>query len=411
MDERNLHQFLSDCTKPQLEDIEDILGKPGNGYRSKAKLVDELDRYLRGEPRRWLSLLSERDLRQLRELVHAGPDKVMVQALSGYPSLVEVIGLVHTDDSEQDRHKVWIDREVYDIVRSDVDEVFRLAERSGQFELERMGLGYLNLYGAIETDRLLFLLSDWYRQTHPQGIRPSALVRSISRAPWFKLYRYEDERGDYLVSPCVSAPAELLDLRETMGVRPRSLDFSFDRVREAGSGAPYFTVGMKTPEGMRLEALYRRLGFEGFDVTLALHDTWVEAQYTEQRNDELLGPLLDSPRASQLDQESWEAACRIVADYADSVPKWFLCGASAREAGKGLADWEGWGEGEAEETPGEDMPRPWTLPEPTISEGYAAEIFTENYPVGLAVPHVAPGDPCPCGSGLRYSRCHGRYLS
>jgi preprotein translocase subunit SecA len=29
----------------------------------------------------------------------------------------------------------------------------------------------------------------------------------------------------------------------------------------------------------------------------------------------------------------------------------------------------------------------------------------------MAVRHVAPDDPCPCGSGLKYKNCHGRHLS
>lgn len=385
MEERSLHQMLSDYTKPQLEDIVDILGKPGHGGRSKAKLVDDLDSYLHGEPRRWLSFLTERDLRQLRELVHAGPDKVKVQAWSDYPSLLEAIGIVHSDDSEEDCHKVWIDREVYEIVRGDVDEVFRVLERNGKFEWERMGLGYLNLYGAIPTDRLLLLLADWYADTHPDGLRPAVFLRAVCQSPWFKLNRYEDEHGDYLISPCVSDPADLLERRDAAASRSAYPFFSYDRVYEAGSGAPYFTVGLRTAEGMRLETLYRRLGYTGFEVTLALHDTWVEAQYTDGKDHDLLGPLMDSPRAAGLDQDSWEACCQMVADYANTVPKWIFAGSSARETEKGLVDWKAWKEGETQER--------------------------EDYSLGLAVPHVAPDELCPCGSGLRYCRCHGRFLS
>ena len=58
----------------------------------------------------------------------------------------------------------------------------------------------------------------------------------------------------------------------------------------------------------------------------------------------------------------------------------------------------------------EDYPH-WTMPEPTISDGYAGELNSDFLPLGFAIPHVAPQDPCPCGSGLRYCRCHGKYLS
>ena len=60
------------------------------------------------------------------------------------------------------------------------------------------------------------------------------------------------------------------------------------------------------------------------------------------------------------------------------------------------------------------------MPAPTKSEGYtdivekdkaleALSAFMPNgFPFGMAVPHVAPDDPCPCGSGLKYRYCHGK---
>ena len=163
---------------------------------------------------------------------------------------------------------------------------------------------------------------------------------------------------------------------------------------------------------MRLEQMYRRLGYEGFDLVKAEHDTWLEAQYTEQQNDALFSPLLDSPLCHELDDSSWLECCRIVRAYADSVPKWILCGHSAADTGKCQADWEAWKTvPERESTVADEYPQ-WTMPEPTVTEGFASDMDANGYlPMGFAIPHVAPDDPCPCGSGLRYCRCHGKYLS
>jgi uncharacterized protein YecA (UPF0149 family) len=63
------------------------------------------------------------------------------------------------------------------------------------------------------------------------------------------------------------------------------------------------------------------------------------------------------------------------------------------------------------------------MPKPTISEGYTdliekngalealSAILPEGFPFGMAIPHVSPEDPCPCGSGLKYKNCHGKLLS
>ena len=60
----------------------------------------------------------------------------------------------------------------------------------------------------------------------------------------------------------------------------------------------------------------------------------------------------------------------------------------------------------------------WNMPAPTVSEGYEKELPEDllklipgGFPYGMSVPHVAPDDACPCGSGLRYRNCHGKLLN
>ena len=408
MAERTLHTILDGFQKMELQDLGSILGNELSPHLRKSQLVDQLHTYLRGEPRRWMSHLMERDVRLLRELVHAGPDKVQYLDFADYPSLLEVTGLVQYDDSDEHYHKVWISREVYDIVAPEVDKVIHSGERNGQFEVERTGLGFLNLYGILPTEKFVSLMMDWYENRY--GTDFQRLSRTLHQSPLVKMYRYTDEWGDYVCSPCVDNVEEVFTFRKQFKQRSFK-DFSFADAREAGTGSPYFTVGMRSPEGMRLEQMYRRLGYEGFELVKAEHDTWMEAQYTAAQNDALFQPLLESPKYQELDDESYLACCRMVSEYADSVPKWMLCGFSARETGLCQADWEAWKTiPESAPAGGEEYPH-WSMPEPTISDGFAREMGAEGIPMGFAIPHVAPDDPCPCGSGLRYCRCHGKYLS
>mgnify|MGYP002854473746 CR=1 FL=1 len=411
MEKRTIHTLLDGFQKPELQDLGNLLGHELSPRLKKSQLVEQLDMYLHGEPGRWLSHLMERDVRLLRELVHAGPEKVQYHDYAVYPSLVEVSGLVEHDDTDENYHKVWISREVYDIVAPFVDKAIRKGERNGQFDIERMGLGYLNLYGILPTPVFLDLITDYYLQRY--GDSYGDLMQVLQRSPMVKLCRYTDRWGDYLCSPCVSDAEEIHTLRKQLNQKKRAA-FTPDQAREAGAGAPYFTVGMRNREGMALEQLYRRLGYEGLELVKAEHDTWIEAQYTSEYNEALFHPLMDSPNGQHLDGESWKVCCQIVADYADSVPKWALNGFSAREAGQlelDAASWDSLPEEEEQEDPdpqaGGEYPR-WRMPEPTVSDGYPR---MEGFPLGFAIPHVAPEDPCPCGSGLRYGHCHGKYLS
>ncbi len=408
MEERSLHTILSGFQKPALPDLGNILGKELSARFRKSQLVDELHSYITGEPREWMAHLMERDVRLLRDLVKQGPEKVQYQDFADYPSLLEVTGLVQFDDSDEHFHKVWLSREMYDIVAPEVDKVIHVLERNGQFKLERAALGFLNLYGVMPTELFVDCLMEWYNLYI--GGSAKRLSKILSTTPIIKMYRYTDKWGDYVCSPCVPDVDELMTRLDSFKGDFAHLG-NWDAYK-AGSGAPYFTIGLQTLEGMRLEQMYKRIGYEGFDLVKAVHDTWMESQFTSGPRPELFDPIFDSPLFGTLDRNALESFCNIVSDYADSLPKWCLAGHSAKETGECLADRDAWKDNEErlQEPQEADYPR-WNMPEPTITDGYAGEMSSDGYPLGLAIPHVAPNDPCPCGSGLRYCRCHGRYMN
>lgn len=416
MKQRTLYSVLEHFQKPELQDLGNLLGSDLSPRLRKSQLVEQLLSYLQAEPRRWMSHLMERDIRLLRDLVHAGPERIQYLDYAVYPSVLEVSGIVEYDDSDEHFHKVWISREVYEIVAPDIEKVIRSGEKSGQYELERIGLGYLNLYGILPTDLFQDRVLDWFERRKP-GSDVRELIRLLHASPLMKICRFVDVWGDYLCSPCVENPEEIFELRRSLHQEQYEDALTDEEAFQAGAGAPYFTVGLLTREGMALEQLYRRLGYTGFDLVKAEHDTWMEAQYTHSPNPALYEPLLYSPQAQQLNRASWEACCEIVSDYADAVPKWCLNGFSAYEKGECMCDREAWKELEEqpEGTPqhpeGEDEYPQWTMPEPTVTEGFGLQMLSGQLPPGFAIPHVAPDDPCPCGSGLRYRLCHGKYLS
>ena len=272
--------------------------------------------------------------------------------------------------------------------------------------MERVALGYLNLYGVLPTSTFLDLMYDW--PLSRLGKKETPLLNFIRRSPLVKLCRYEDSWGDNMVSPCIENVEEMMGLMEEYHIRKPLKKFTPEQVLEAGAGAPYFTVWMNSPEGIALEKVYRRAGYSGFELVMAEHDTWIEAQYTAASNPGLFDPIYDAPKASTFPDSVWERMCMVVCDFADAVPKWCLQGRSAREADACYCDRKAWIAPDAVPAPAPDEEYPqWTMPEPTVSDGY----LTSDFPTGFAFPHVAPNDPCPCGSGLRYCRCHGKYLS
>ena len=418
MKERSIADILNGFQKVELEDLGNLLGDTLPARLKKSEQVARLTAYLTGKPRRWLSHLPERDIRLLKSLVHAGPGKVQYLDTADYQSLLEFSGLVDTDDSDSKFRKVWVRREVYDIVAPHIDRVIRSGERTGQFEVERVGMGFLNLYGILPIERFVDLVSDYYEDAFPGDF--DSLLKILNQTPLVKVHRYVDAHGDYLLSPCVSDPDGLFELREEIGMEEGDFRrFSVEEAREAGSGEPYYTVGLKTPEGRALTEALQRIGYDGFELVKAQHDIWAEAQ-VPFANEALFGPVTDKEQNIGSDI-LYETCIRAVIDYANSVPKWALNGFSALEKDMMVLEYP------SDEIPGEtdaeaEYPR-WTMPRPTISDGYTdliekdealerlSPLMPEGFPFGLAIPHVAPTDPCPCGSGLKYAHCHGKNLN
>lgn len=415
----DLKAFFQDYTKLELTDIANLLGLSLPRMRTKSGMISDLDEYLRGAPAQWLSRLMERDLRQLQELVETGPEKALASEYADYPSTLEILGLVDVveGDENSDYKQLILPRPIYEIAAPHVRKVLRQGEKTGRYAFERVALGYLNIYGALPFDTFLNRMIDYLEKD--LGDDYQAMRSLLSESMVLKLFRTSDPdgNGDWICSPCIDKLEYILEDREEFNIVDYKR-FPAEYAREAGAGAPYFTPGLTTPEGMALEHSLRRAGYGGYDLVKAIYDIWICAQ-SDADFDDLFYSVEE--RLEQFPSESnYIEALHAVENYANSVPKWSLGGKSADETGllRVSADLEPYDE-PAEV---EDIPR-WEMPRPTISEGYTdliekdaalerlSKLLPNGFPFGMAIPHVAQDDPCPCGSGLRYGACHGKHLS
>lgn len=408
----NIASFLGGFRKADLLSIADVFGKEIASGRRKAEIVAEFSVYLTGSADRWLNLMPERDLMLLSSLVETGPDCPLILRVPDYPTVVEMAGIVESHCEEEDQYEsYWITQEIYNAVAPHIGAAIRRGRTSGRFDIERVLLGYLNLFGILPLNTFLEYIGD-YMEAHPD-LDSDKLTDFIVRNPALKLYRFEDGETSWLASPCVENGYDLMKSLAEADIPYEFHPFTEEDARSAGSGAPYFTYGLDTEEGRALEEMLLRLGYDGDALRWEEHEIWMCAQ-----NPDIYIALFDSvTRKSDtiLSQEAYDACIETVASYADSLPKWALFGYSSNETGLMKARFYS----EQEDVSDDEHPH-WEMPHPTISEGYSDVIETnealdsilammpKGFPFGMAIPHVAPDDPCPCGSGLRYGNCHGK---
>lgn len=419
----HIASVLGGLQKYELEDIGSIFGAQLPPRLKKAEMIDSLAYYLVTKPEKWLPNMLERDLRLLQRLVHAGPGVSDFLYVPDYPPVVETAGLVDYSDEDQDWHEVWLREEIYDIVAPHIDRAVAEGTRTGRFEIERTCLGYLNLYGVMPYQLLLDKMMDYCDGAF--GPDNDLLTEYFRRSALLKLCRFEDEAdgADWVCSPCIVEVEEILRSRPYYREVKDYPAFSPADALEAGSGAPFFTFGLKTAEGRALVEMLRELGYEGESLVVAEHDIWMDAQVVDEMADaEALFEVVTQHADAIGSFERYNECLQVIADYANTLPKWLLNGYSPDQTGylKIVLRVDPAVENNPAYTDG--TPR-WSMPYPTVSEGYTdliekdaqleklSSMLPEGFPFGMAIPHVAPEDPCPCGSGLQYRHCHGKIMN
>ncbi len=376
---------LGSFHKVDLEDIRHFFGADVPSHVRKSELVERLGAFIVEKPSEWLGNMLERDLRLLLTLVEAGPEVPVRLEYPDYPTVIETVGLLGTDVSDQDFKEIWIPKEVYDIVAPHIHEAISRGERDGSFEMERAALGYLNLYGVLTVDEFygkMLEYNDWAGRWDME-----LFTTKLAGSPVFKLCRIDLGGEPYVSAPGIYDPANILSGRNDFPDMGGLRQFSPVEAIEAGTGSPEFSFGLQTPEGKRLVEMLLNLGYSGHDLVLEEHDIWMNSQmvWGDDATEEIFGSVSDK----QDDIETFEdynECMEIVAAYANSLPKWLLRGHSSNEANclKVIL--------QSEDDPIMDMIR-------------------KNPYMSLYVPPVQMDEPCPCGSGLSYRLCHGKSLN
>ena len=398
--DRTLIKFFSRFTKDELSYILEFFDQPLEKNEKKAGLVDRTAGLIGDNPRAWMYMLTESDLMLLRDLVSAGPGQWVELLNPDYPYMLEMLNLIYIDDTDKDFVYASLDEALYSHVASIIDHVIAEKRVDGSFETERLALGLLNLYGVITVEGFVQQAFDMMDDGSNRGeqfarIAENRLV-AIQRAT------YKGEM--YLVSPYAYEFEKLIDGWAEFPNTGGFASFTKEEAMHAGSDAPFCAFGYGTPEYNAAWDVLEDLGYERQDILDCLNEVWVNAQYAM---DEACAEALFScvnDRINEIDTfDEYRRYIDTIAAYANSVPKWLLKGHSSTESNLLKLSIKVDEASFEEELPGEEQAKkgPDELPGP----------LNELYRYSMAIRHVGPDDPCPCGSGLSYRRCHGKILN
>lgn len=380
-----IFKALESFPRVELEDIRQFFGADVPAKVRKPEFVDRLGAYIIERPAEWLGRMLERDLRLLKRLVDAGPGVPLYLDYPDFPSVLETVGLLGSDTSDENFREVWIPKELYDVVAPHIDNVLKEGEESGLFEVDRAALGYLCLYGVMTVDEFFDKMLDYWEFSGRHSIE--SFTNIVFESPVMKLCRIDSGGERYMCAPNIFDPDEILGGRKEYSAIESLRPFSPQEALKAGVGSPYFVYGLDTDEGRKLVEMLGNLGYAGDDLVREEHDIWMNAQMSGKKDTTEAIFASVTRKQDVIDSfEDYDGCMEVVARYANTLPKWLLKGYSSNEKNclKVVL--------QTEDDPIRTMVR-------------------KNPLLGLFVPPAPPDDPCPCGSHLSYRNCHGKNLS
>lgn len=376
-----IYDILKSFRKNDLLDVGAIFGFDARSSCRKDEILDRLSSYIQDQPEKWLSLMLERDLNFLKSLMAFPTGKPVWLEYAEYPTILEAIGLIHWSDEDEHFRKVWIDQEFSEIVSGHIDKAISEGERSGRFEHERLMLGILNIYGVMSYDDFIRTAISLFNQGGNGDLRGFFLT--LRQSPLVMVYRQDG----YVFSPCVEKPEEILEARGRLSKNRRYRKVTYSQAVEAGSDAPFFVLNAGSPQCKALREALSDIGYDDIVIRRKLHDMWMDSQFVDVEEEaEAVFSAVSEKQDGFPTFEEYQACMQKVADYVNNLPKWKLRGRSSEEAG--------------------------TLRVVLKSDSAETGLLKEaSSLMGLFVGHANPDEPCPCGSGLRYRNCHGKYFS
>ena len=374
-----IYQSLMSRTKIQLRILGDMLGCELKSSLRKSEMATGLADYIINCSNVWLRNLPQRELDLLEIMVKMGKGSEFRTFPQPYGTVMETFGFI-TEETTDDSSIFTIVPALYDSIREHLPMALSFRTANSYKEFEALLMGILNIYGLVEHKKVVEIFSSIYDfETDPQ-----LAVRSLQFLYESFLMKMDTVRKNGLIYHRTMIRNgnldEVIPERESRVEIKDCRQFSKEEFMAAGFDPLYPFVGKDSPTGKKLTAFMKKVGMGEEERNVIGTLVWLNAQ--EGGTKGLLGAIhLFDGLLKGFDQV--QEMMGVVQEYMNNVPKWIFKGYSSHEVFEKY-----------------EKPNLRPLPENMPPAGF-----------GMGVPRVERNDPCPCGSGLKYKNCHGKYNS
>ena len=373
---------ISCFPKAEILEIAQFFGVKLPSSLKKSALADRLMTAIRTDPLRCLECLPLYELEILQLLISKGKGEDLL-ANTPVPILFSmqfgfVVDCYEPEEFPEGRWdemlQIYMEDEAFDLFAPVIHIAISEVKQSSRLEFEQFLWGCLTIYGYLS----IVEFKEIWRTCYPDRDEKDLLdfMESYASFPYLL-----DKKSGYLLYPdldCLGLYAEQR-VRGTFG--EKLLMHSLDDILSAGKTTPFNFPFASHREGRALAEALKDDGY-GNDYILIMHWLWLEIQTgegDEARYKELVKKIL------QNSEKKARALARAIESYSNVIPVWAFRGRSSMDM---MCD------------------------SPALRENEAMSSFFEHQMTDLfRAAVIGPDDPCPCGSGLKYKNCHGKYQS
>ncbi len=347
----------------------------------KAELASAIAEHIADNPVECLERLPYHELRLLSllsKLSEGADEEINTTSMTTFAAAIRFI---EVKDKSSELLSFRFAPGMYEALSPHIGEAMARIEASPRLVYEQYLWGCLTIYGMISFSDIFDLADRHFKEDSEY------FYKFMSDYPGLEsLYHYH-----YLMHPCVEDPDKLFSEWGKHKMLKRSIKkISRKDILDAGETTPYNSPLHLHEEGVQLHSALRTIGYECDRLVYTIHRIWIAKQLLGLDNavfNGMIGDILDRGKVRRF--EDVQMVANAIMNYYNAIPCWCFKGRSSDEmfrTGKSGPD---------------KLANVKALAQQMNEIGREASVFG----------NVGRNDPCPCGSGLKYKKCHGKNLS
>lgn len=420
--DKTLHNLVQKLKKNDLIRYASNLGVEIDEKSDISKLRKAYTEFVLSHPKNLLQMLPKSDLDIIRKAKKIKAGKGVERVDDHLTPIMVMYGLADIDMPQEDILVITIAEDLQPLLVQHIDWALETEQNQLRMSLEFITEGLANIFGIVTQDEIIKCLKQATENDNDEdAMKAFQIVRQYSLLLDSMEYAedLENAKEEDILFVSRYGWEDKRKMERFIAQHSKNIDsvpeFSLEELVKSSGALFPFIPNPKKDEFMHY--LTDKIGFDKLDAYIVCFNLWYyKIHYGEYSLDDMPMEIYFLSRVlAEIDQDltdrQAEEGMQRLADFVDNFPLWHLRGFTA-------ADY-----------PSEAFVSKLSTKEPLGSmlrkikreaSMFRGDLNEKTYLLNQTKPSmddnpwagqkIGRNDPCPCGSGLKYKKCHGKSL-